>query len=84
MIIARNARELTDKAIQNEIESRKERAIEFCNTEITKQIELAASEKRSSVTITVAREIYSLTVGILKDNGYTVTMLNNTQMSIIW
>lgn len=85
MLKANKARELTEIAIKKEIETRAERAKEFCNTVIAQEIEKSANAKNSSVTIQdIERQIYAYVIGILKDNGYVVTQLNSTTLTILW
>lgn len=85
MLKANKAREITEIAIKKEIETRAERAKEFCDTVIAQAIEKSANAKCNSVTIQdIDRQLYSYVIGILKDNGYTVTQLNSTTLTVIW
>ena len=84
MIIASKARELTEEAIKEEISTRRARAEEFCES-IGKQIEEESKKRRHEVTVEeIPTNIYSYVIGILKDNGYTVTQLNNHSLVVIW
>ena len=84
MITADQARRMTDKAIENEIATRKQRAEEFCETlteEISKNCEM---RKNKMIIENISNELYSYVIGIFQDNGYGVTKLNNTTIQIIW
>lgn len=84
MIIASKARELTEKAIQEEISTRKTRAEEFCEN-LGKQIEEESGKRKRELTVEdIPNKLYSYVIGILKDNGYTVTQLNNHSLVVIW
>lgn len=84
MIIASKARELTEKAIEEEINTRRARAEEYCEN-IGKQIEAESGKRKSELTVEdIPNNIYSYVIGILKDNGYAVTQLNNHSLVVIW
>ena len=84
MMKAKDARTLTEKAIETEINTRRQRAEEFCEG-LTQAIDNACKERRSELTIKeIPTGLYSYVIGICKDNGYTVTQLNNKTIQIIW
>lgn len=84
MITANKARELTEKAIMEEINTRRARAEEYCEN-IGKHIEAESQKRRHETTIEdIPNNIYSYVIGILKDNGYVVTQLNNRSLVVIW
>ena len=84
MIKAREARTMTEKAIELEISTRKQRAEEFCET-VSKDIERVSEMRQSSLVIEeIPNGLYSYVISILKDNGYGVTQLNNRTLSICW
>lgn len=84
MIIASKARELTEKAIAEEISTRRARAEEYCEN-ISEQIEVESNKRRHELTVeNIPTNIYSYVIGILKDNGYVVTQLNNHSLVVIW
>lgn len=84
MMLARNAREMTEKAIEKEIATRRDRAENFCNY-LTEEIEEACANRKSELTVqNIPDGLYSYVVGICKDNGYKVTQLNNKTIQLIW
>lgn len=84
MMKANEARTLTEKAIELEITTRKARAEEFCEN-LTERITDVAKSRHNQLTIEeIPNGLYSYVIGILKDNGYTVTQLNNRTLSICW
>ena len=84
MILAKDAREITEKAIEREIATRKDRAECFCNN-LTEEIEKACKNRKSELTVqNIPDGLYSYVIGICKDNGYTVTQLNNKTIQLIW
>ena len=84
MMLARDAREMTEKAIEREIATRKDRAECFCNG-LTEEIEEACKNRKSELTVqNIPDGLYSYVIGICKDNGYTVTQLNNKTIQLIW
>ena len=84
MITVQKAREITEKAIQTEIESRMTRAKEFCET-ISKDIETECLKGKHDLIIgSIDRKIYSYVIDILKSVGFKVVMLDNITIQIIW
>ena len=84
MMKASEARVLTEKAIELEVQTRQNRAEEFCEG-LTEQITKKCEERYSSITINnIPRELYGSVIDILKDNGYTVTQLNNSTVQLLW
>ena len=84
MMLAKNAREMTEKAIEKEVTTRRERAEEFCEG-LADVITKACEARRSEVTVQdIPDGLYSYVIGICKDNGYTVTQLNNKTIQLIW
>ena len=84
MMLASKAREMTEKAIEREIATRRERAEEFCES-LVDVIARACEARRSEVTVQdIPNGLYSYVIGICKDNGYTVTQLNNKTIQLIW
>ena len=84
MMLAKNAREMTEKAIEREIATRKDRAEAFCNG-LTEEIEEACKSRKSELTVqNIPEGLYSYVIGICKDNGYTVTQLNNKTIVLHW
>jgi hypothetical protein len=84
MMTANEARMMTDKAIENEIATRKQRAEEFCEEaakEIAKRCEM---RKREMTVEDIPNGLYNYVIGIFKDYGYTVTQLNNLTIQISW
>ena len=84
MILARDARRMTDEAIEREIATRKDRAEMFCNG-LQEQIEVVCNNRKYELTVNdVPDGLYSYIIGICKDNGYTVVQLNNKTIQLIW
>ena len=84
MMLAKDAREMTEKAIEREIATRKDRAEAFCNG-LAEEIEEACKDRKSELTVqNIPNGLYSYVIGICKDNGYTVTQLNNKTIVLHW
>ena len=84
MMKANEARVLTEKAIEKEIATRRDRAENFCEC-LVEEIEEACANRKSELTVqNIPDGLYSYVIGICKDNGYTVTQLNNKTIQIIW
>jgi hypothetical protein len=83
-MLAKEAREMTEKAIELEVTTRKQRAEEFCES-LADLIKRACEARRSEMTVQdIPDGLYSYVIGICKDNGYTVTQLNNKTIQLIW
>lgn len=84
MMLAREARRMTEEAIEREIATRRDRAEAFCNG-LAEQIEEACNSRKHELTVNnIPEGLYSYVIGICKDNGYTVTQLNNKTIQLIW
>lgn len=84
MITAKEANELTIKAIEKEKATREKRAYDFCES-VGKQIEEISNKGHNSATITdISTDIYELVVNIIKSNCYSVRQLNATTVTIVW
>ena len=84
MMLATKAREMTDKAIEREIATRRDRAENFCDA-LVEEIEEVCKNRRSELTVqNIPDGLYSYVIGICKDNGYTVTQLNNKTIVLHW
>ena len=84
MMLARDARELVEKAIEKEIATRRDRAENFCDS-LQEQIEEACNSRKHELTVNdIPDGLYSYVIGICKDNGYTVTQLNNRTIVLHW
>ena len=84
MMLAKDAREMTEKAIEKEIATRKDRAENFCDA-LVEEIEEACKSRKSELTVqNIPEGLYSYVIGICKDNGYTVTQLNNKTFVLHW
>ena len=84
MMTAKTAREMTEKAIEKEIATKKERAEQFCE-EVVKDITRACETRRSELTVQdIPSGLYSYVIGVFKDNGYSVTQLNNKTIVLNW
>ena len=84
MIKAHEAREMVEKARELEIATRQNRAEEFCKGLEDTITNIANKRGCQCTVIDIPKEIYSYVVTICKDNGYTVTQLNNTTIQLIW
>ena len=84
MMLAKEAREMTEKAIELEVATRRQRAEEFCEN-LGDLLKRACEARRSEMTVQdIPDGLYSYVIGICKDNGYTVTQLNNKTIQLIW
>lgn len=84
MMTANEARVITEKAIDNEIATRKQRAEEFCE-EAAKEISKRCEMRKSEMTVEdIPNGLYNYVIAIFKDYGYTVTQLNNSTIQIMW
>ena len=84
MMLAKNAREMTEKAIEKEIATRKDRAENFCDA-LEEEIIEACNNRKSELTVqNIPEGLYSYVIGICKDNGYVVTQLNNKTIVLHW
>lgn len=83
-MLARDAKEMTEKAIEREIATRKDRAECFCNG-LTEEIEETCKSRKSELIVKdIPDNLYSYVIGICKDNGYAVTQLNNKTFVLHW
>lgn len=84
MMLARDARAMTEKAIEKEIATRRDRAENFCEC-LVEEIEEACNSRKSELTVQdIPDGLYSYVIGICKDNGYAVTQLNNKTFVLHW
>lgn len=84
MMLAKSAKEMTEKAIEREIATRKERAEEFCES-LNVQIERVCEERKSEMIIdNIPNGLYSYVLGICQDNGYVTKQLDNKTIKIHW
>ena len=83
MITAKQANELRDKAIEEEIMDKRERTSKFCE-ELGYVIERRAKEKYTLVTTEVAQDIRNYAVRELVDNGYKVDIHTNNTITVMW
>ena len=83
MITAKQANELREKAVENEIAEKRERASRFCE-ELGYTIERRAKEKYTSLKTEVDNDIRNYVVHELKDNGYRVEINTDNTISVMW
>lgn len=84
MMLAKDAKEMTEKAIEKEIATRTDRAECFCNG-LTEEIEDACKNRKNELTVNnIPDNLYNYVVSICKNNGYTVTLLNNKTIVLHW
>lgn len=84
MMKANEARVLTEKAIELAVQTRQSRTEAFCEG-LTEQITKRCEERCSSIIVKdIPRELYEYVIDTLKDNGYTVTRLNNSTVQLCW
>ena len=84
MMNAREAREMTEKAIEKEIATRRDRAENFCEALVEEIEEACVNRKNELIVEHIPEGLYSLVIGICKDSGYTVTQLNNKTFVLHW
>jgi hypothetical protein len=81
---AREARRLTEEAIEKEIATRRDRAENFCEC-LEEEIQEACNNRKGGITVqNIPDGLYSYVIDICKDNGYKVTQLNNKTLQLIW
>jgi hypothetical protein len=84
MMNAREARTLTEKAIEKEIATRRERAEQFCKG-LEEEIAEACNNRKSEITVqNIPKGLYSYVMGICEDCGYRVMQLDNKTLKLIW
>jgi hypothetical protein len=83
MITAKQATELREKAIENEIAEKRERASRFCE-ELGYTIERRAKEKYTSVKTEVDNDIRNYVSRELADNGYRVEINTDNTITVMW
>ena len=84
MIKARDARNLTNKAIEEDIATRRQRAEEFCEA-LTPQVEEVCASMMSELRVSdIPKGLYSYVLAILKDSGYFVSELDKSTLYITW
>ena len=84
MMNAKEAREMVERAIENEIVKFKENAIQFCE-ELSKEIEACANKKYCNIVITVPNTIKrNYVIEILEENGYSVNTKSDGKLDIRW
>ena len=84
MMLARDARRMTEDAIEKEITTRRDRAEAFCDG-LQEQIEEACNDRKHELTVNnIPEGLYSYVVGNCKYYGYTVVQLNNKAIQLIW
>lgn len=84
MVLAKEARKMTEEAIAREIATRKDRAECFCNG-LTEEIEEACKNRKSQLIVeNIPDNLYSYVIGICKDNGFTVAMLDKKTIELYW
>lgn len=83
MITAKQANELREKAIENEIAEKRERAYKFCE-ELGYTIERRAREKHTSIKTEVDNDIRNYVSRELIDNGYKVDVHTDGTIVVHW
>ena len=83
MITAKQANELREKAIENEIAEKRKRSTAFCE-ELGYTIERRAKEKYTSVKTEVDNDIRNYVARELADNGYRVEINTDNTISVMW
>lgn len=83
MITAKQANELREQAIENEIKAKRERATAFCE-ELGYVIERRAKDKYTSVKTEVDNDIRNYVARELADNGYKVEINTDNTISVMW
>lgn len=84
MMLARDARELMEKAIEKEVATRRDRAENFCDS-LQEQIEGACNNRKHELTVNdIPDGLFNYVIDICKDSGYTVTLLNRRTIVLHW
>lgn len=83
MITAKQANELREQVIENEIAEKREIAHKFCE-ELGYTIEKAAKEKYTSIKTKVDTDIRNYVARELVDNGYKVEINTDNTISVMW
>lgn len=84
MMNAKEAKEMMEKAIENERVRLKENAIQFCE-ELSKEIETCANKKYCNIIATVPNSVKrTYVIEILKENGYSVRVGSDGKLDIMW
>lgn len=83
MITAKQAKELREKAIENEIAKKRKVAIDFCE-KLGFEIEKRAKEKYTLITTEVDIGIRSNIVHELINNGYKVEIHIDNTITVQW
>jgi len=81
---AREARRLTEEAIEKEIATRRDRAKAFCER-LEEEIEEACNNRKSTITVlNIPEGLYNYVINICKENGYTITQLDSKTIQLNW
>lgn len=84
MMLANEARTMTEKAIEQEIATRGIRARQFCE-DLTEEVKEACKNRKNELAVdNIPNGLYSMVIGICKENGYAVTELNNKTIVLHW
>ena len=85
MINAREARALTEEAINREIIARKAKAEAFCEG-LEKEIKEACNSRKNTIVVDIPKSLglYSYVIDICKDNGYKLTQLDDKTFQLNW
>ena len=85
MMKARQARALTEEAIEIEIIARKASAEAFCKG-LEKEIKEACNNRKNMIVVDIPKSLglYSYVIDICKDNGYKVTQLDDKIFQLNW
>lgn len=83
MMAVNVAKEMTQKAIQYEIETKKQKAEAICNG-LDDKITKACIEGKNEIIVEAPKDLFSYVVNTCKDAGYTTTLLTHTTFKLIW
>lgn len=85
MLKKSEARTMVEERNTQVLKEKLENAIAICDNEISKEIETYAKNGRSEVKVSIPTNIeMSMVIKYLEENGYTVTKLTHSYISIEW
>ena len=85
MLKKSEARTIVEERNTQVLKEKLNNAIAICENEISKEIEKYAQNGRTEVKVSIPTNIeMSMVMKYLEENGYTVTKLTNSYISIEW
>lgn len=85
MLKKSEARTMVEERNTQVLKEKLDNAIAICDNEISKEIENYAKKGRTEVRVSIPTNIeMSMVIKYLEENGYTVTKLTHSYISIEW